>query len=135
MAEISSGLIYADILTARQALATYKENPRIKDIKNIAAYHLQQAAEKMIKAQIYRSGHPYKDREMYTHNLALLIAYTERNNIAVYIPEHIRKNSHIITGWEAGSRYDIHFSVRIDTLEKCLEVIEEWYKSICRKLK
>ncbi|MCD7745588.1 MAG: hypothetical protein LUI13_09965 [Lachnospiraceae bacterium] len=37
MAEISFGLIYADILTSRQALTTYKENPRIKDIKNIAA--------------------------------------------------------------------------------------------------
>lgn len=59
MAEISYGLIYADILTSRQALTTYKENPRIKDIKNIAAYHLQQAVEKLIKVQIYRSGFPY----------------------------------------------------------------------------
>lgn len=30
MAEISYGLIYADILTSRQALTTYKENPRNK---------------------------------------------------------------------------------------------------------
>ena len=51
-------LIKADIIMARQGIELYKSN-EIKEVKNQAAYHLQQAAEKMIKIQIYRSGVPY----------------------------------------------------------------------------
>lgn len=46
--ELSMGLIKADLLTARQGIIMYK-NKEIKKVKNQAAYHLQQAAEKMIK--------------------------------------------------------------------------------------
>ncbi len=76
---ISKGLIYADILTARQALNTYKENPKLKDIKNICAYHLQQATEKLIKSQIYNSDFQYNDRDLYTHDIAALISYVDIN--------------------------------------------------------
>ena len=50
--KLTKGLIRADIIAARQAIAYYDEK-QIKDIKNIAAYHLQQAAEKLIKIQLY----------------------------------------------------------------------------------
>ena len=109
MHKISSGLIYADILTARQALNTYKESPKLKDIKNICAYHLQQATEKLIKSQIYSSGFKYNDRDLYTHNIAVLIAYAEKNNISVEIPQFIETNSHIITSWEADMIYIFQF--------------------------
>ena len=52
---LTKGLIKADLITAKQAIDYYEEK-RIKDIKNIAAYHLQQATEKLIKYQIYSSG-------------------------------------------------------------------------------
>ena len=39
-------LIKADIIMARQGIELYKSN-EIKEVKNQAAYHLQQAAEKM----------------------------------------------------------------------------------------
>ena len=123
MHKLSRGLIYADILTARQALNTYKENSKIKDIKNICAYHLQQAVEKLIKAQIYISGYQYNERDLYTHNIAALIAYIEKNSIPVIIPHFIDIN-----------RYDMHFSIRADTLEKYLRVIDEWYESVKQKL-
>ncbi len=127
---ISKGLIYADILTASQALNTYKENPKWKDIKNICAYHLQQAAEKLIKSQIYNSGFEYDNRELYTHDIAALLSYIEINQISVEIPKLIVQNSHVITSWEAGSRYDMHFSIRVDTLEKHLQIINQWYESV-----
>lgn len=50
--EINPGIIKADIVTAYQSISYFKEH-KIKDIKNIAAYHLQQAIEKLIKIQIY----------------------------------------------------------------------------------
>lgn len=39
---LTKGLIKADIIAARQAIE-YFEQKQIKDIKNVAAYHLQQA--------------------------------------------------------------------------------------------
>ena len=50
---LTKGLIKADLITAKQAIDYYEEK-RIKDIKNIAAYHLQQATEKLIKYQILK---------------------------------------------------------------------------------
>lgn len=36
----------------------------------------------------------------------------------------------MITDWEAGSRYDIHFSIRIDTLKKMYQIVNEWYGEV-----
>ena len=122
---LTLGMVRADLIAARQAIAYYEEQG-VKDIKNIAAYHLQQAAEKAIKYQVYRSGMPYEDRSMYTHNLEKLILYAETKQISVIIPEYIRTHSLILTDWEAGSRYDVAFSIRIDALKRCFTVIEAW---------
>ena len=108
---ISKGLIYADLLTARQALSTYKENPKLKDLKNICAYHLQQATEKLIKSQIFNSGFQYNNRDLYTHDIAALISYIEKNEMSVKIPK-------------------MHFSIRVDTLERHLRIINEWFDSL-----
>ena len=57
----------ADIIAAKQAIE-YFEQKGIKEIKNIAAYHLQQAAEKLIKYQIYQGLESTDNRRMYTHD-------------------------------------------------------------------
>ena len=67
---------------------------------------------------------------MYTHQIEKLILYADSLGINPIIPQYIRENSLIITAWEAGSRYDIGFSIRIDTLKKCYDVISEWLKKI-----
>ena len=51
----TKGIIKVDLIAARQAMDYYKEKG-IKDIKNIAAFHLQQAAEKLIKYQDIQKG-------------------------------------------------------------------------------
>lgn len=73
---LAKGLIKADIIAAKQAIDYYDTNG-IKDIKNVAAYHLQQATEKLIKYQIYRSGETINNSQMYTHNIERLIVYGE----------------------------------------------------------
>ena len=40
--KISPGIVRADIIASKQAIEYYKEH-NIKDIKNVAAYHLEQA--------------------------------------------------------------------------------------------
>ena len=126
---LTKGLIKADIIAARQAIEYFEKN-NVKDIKNIAAYHIQQAVEKIIKYQIYKSGVSINNAQMYTHNIEKLIIYGDLLNIQVYVPDYIRTNSLKITDWEAGSRYDIGFSIRIDTLKKTYNSITEWFSKI-----
>ena len=127
--KLSKGLIKADIIAAKQAIEYFDSNHN-RDIKNIAAYHLQQAAEKLIKIHIYNKCNQVNNAQMYTHQIEKLILYADSLGINPIIPQYIRENSLIITAWEAGSRYDIGFSIRIDTLKKCYDVISEWLKKI-----
>ncbi|MBR5967890.1 MAG: hypothetical protein IK001_04760, partial [Lachnospiraceae bacterium] len=59
-----------------------------------------------------------------------LMEYAEAEGIDIIIPEYIKDHSNAITEWEAGSLYDLSFSIRIDTLKKCYEIITEWEKQI-----
>ena len=43
---LTKGIIKADLIAAKQAIE-YFQQKGIRDIKNIAAYHLQQAADMM----------------------------------------------------------------------------------------
>ena len=87
---LSKGIIKADIIAARQAIAYFDEK-QLRDIKNVAAYHLQQAAEKLIKLQIYTHCGNAGNRQLYTHNIEHLIAYADSLDFGVIIPEFIRE--------------------------------------------
>ena len=123
------GLIKADIIAAKQAIAYFEEN-KIRDIKNIAAYHIQQAMEKLIKIQVYCKSNDYDNHKMFNHNLEKLILYAETLDIDLYVPKYVRDNSLVITDWEAGSRYYVGFSIRIDTLKKAFNEAECWYNKL-----
>lgn len=126
---LSMGLIKADIIAAEQAIKYFEEN-NIKDIKNVAAYHIQQAMEKLIKIQVYSNCVECDNHKMYTHSIEKLAMYADSLNIESYIPKYVRDNSVFISDWEAGSRYDVAFSVRIDTLKKALTETKLWYEQI-----
>ena len=126
---LTKGIIKADLIAAKQAIE-YFQQKGVKDIKNIAAYHLQQAAEKLIKLQIYKSVADVNNSQMYTHNLDRLILYAESLEVSIDVPSYIREHSVQISDWEAGSRYDVGFSIRIDTLERTYEVISEWERNV-----
>ena len=126
---LTKALIKADIITAKQAIEYYQAH-NIKDIKNIAAYHIQQAVEKLIKYQIYRSGIRINNSQMYTHNIERLILYGDSLNINLDVPGYVRKNSIKISDWEAGSRYSVAFSIRIDTLITAYDVVKEWFERL-----
>ncbi len=126
---LTMSLIKADIVAARQAV-NYYENSNLKDIKNVAAYHLQQATEKLIKIQIYSKAENLNYANMYTHNIEKLLAYSEKLDISIYVPKYIEDNSLVLTEWEAGSRYNVGFQIRISTLKKTLNEIEKWYEEI-----
>ncbi len=105
---LTMSLVKADIVAAKQAI-DYYEKTKYKDIKNIAAYHLQQASEKLIKIQIYSKADNLNYANLYTHNIEKLLAYSEKLDISIYVPQFIRENSLVLTEWEAGSRYNVGF--------------------------
>jgi hypothetical protein len=72
----------------------------------------------------------YDNKSLYTHNIKTLILYAESLNIGIVVPDYIRKNSSVISDWEAGSRYDVGFSIRIDILKKTSEVIGNWLDAV-----
>ena len=115
--DLSMAIIKSDILMAKQGIDLFKDKG-IKEIKNQTAYHLQQATEKLIKIQVYSSGVEYNNKSMFVHNIDSLSAYADSLSIDVDIPIEVRDNAVTISDWDASGRYDLHFSVRIDTLEK-----------------
>ncbi len=84
----------------------------------------------MIKIQIYSKADNLNYANLYTHNIEKLLAYSEKLDISIYVPQFIRENSLVLTEWEAGSRYNVGFQIRINTLKKTLSEIEEWYEQI-----
>ena len=126
---LTTGLIKADLIAAGQAI-DYFEKTSNRNIKNIAAYHLQQATEKLIKYQIYKVTANPNNAKLYTHNIEKLIIYADSLNKEIDIPAYVRRRSLEITEWEAGSRYDIGFSARIDTLKRTHSEIEIWLARI-----
>lgn len=90
----------ADIKAAQLALKAVKNKEgNEKATKGIAAYHAQQAIEKMVKSEIYRVSPNINPRQKYTD-------------------------------WEAAGRYDLHFSVRIDSIEKAIRLAQSWMKEL-----
>lgn len=127
---LSMGMVEADLRAAGRAIESYKVNNSKYD-KNVAAYHIQQAVEKLIKIQIYAmSDGDFVDRALYTHQIDRLIHFAESNKLECIVPKYIRENSVLISEWEVSGRYDLHFSVNVKTLEAALNVTMDWYEEV-----
>ncbi len=74
--ELNKLQIKADIVLAENALKEAKSStPKLaKYLKGQVGYHLQQAAEKLIKIQIYKSGKNIDYSKLYKMELYLLPA-------------------------------------------------------------
>lgn len=127
---ISIGQIQADLFVVRELLSMIDSIPSSKSkyYKGLAAYHLQQSVEKLIKYQIYESESDIDNYRIYKHSIDELILYGESLDIDLFVPVWIRNKSLIITDWEAKGRYDMHFVVRKDTLVRCYNEVNLWIK-------
>ena len=114
----------ADLVLARQAICNYKENTNLKDMKNLASYHVQQAIEKMLKYCIY-NNQGNNVQELYTHNLDILIK-VHCSNLGIDVPKKIAKNAKEYTRWEAESRYALKYSINIASVISALTEAEDW---------
>ncbi|MBO5564739.1 MAG: HEPN domain-containing protein [Lachnospiraceae bacterium] len=132
--ELSIVQVKGDLVLAGAAIkaAEKAEKHLSKAMKGQAAYHLQQAAEKLIKIQLYASGKKLDNAKLYKHSLKDLLKYAQSISVQIFLPAYINKNNEIITRWEAQGRYDLHLSVRMDTLKKCYQEISDWYDAMRR---
>ena len=130
--ELNKLQIKADLIVAENALQEAKRStPKLaKYLKGQMGYHLQQASEKLIKIQIYRSGVEIDNAKLYKHDLQYIINYAESKGISLVIPEYVKKNAMVISTWEAEGRYDVHIVVKFPQLEKAYAVIAEWYQHL-----
>lgn len=119
----------ADKHTAWSALNEVRnKGNNIKAIKGIAAYHAQQAIEKTIKSETYRVAPNINPRKLYTHKIYDLCS--TKTGYGISVPKEIAKNAGMYTDWETGGRYDLHFSVRADSVEKALRLAQNWIKDM-----
>lgn len=119
----------ADIKAAQSALKAVKNREgNEKATKGIAAYHAQQAIEKIIKSEIYKVNPNINPRQMYTHKIFDLCNIANMNGVKV--PKEIWMNAQMYTDWEAAGRYDLHFSVRIDSIEKAVTLAQKWINDL-----
>ena len=119
----------ADIAIAK-LLLTPDGNPTNDEmITDQAAYHVQQAIEKILKFQTEMMGIPYRK----THNLIGLISELENNGFTV--SDELKMRSFIISDWEASSRYNDDFIVVKSDIQKAIDLYEELRSDILSGLR
>ena len=125
---LSVAQVDADLFMAASAIqkAETISSKAGKHLRGLAGYHLQQAAEKMIKIQIYDSGVQIDHSKMFRHSLDDLIGYASSLAIPLIIPTWVDEKKYVITSWEAEGRYNLHFVVRMDTLKRCYSELIQW---------
>ena len=125
---LSVAQVDADLFMAASAIqkAETISSKAGKHLRGLAGYHLQQAAEKMIKIQIYDSGVQIDHSKMFRHSLDDLIGYASSLAIPLIIPSWVDEKKYVIISWEAEGRYNLHFVVRMDTLKRCYSELIQW---------
>lgn len=117
----------SNIIMARQAISAFKTIKQ-KDLKNGASYHTQQAIELILKYCIYSNVKYNKNnshiQQIRIHDLNRLIQQY-CIPLGIYVPRKIVKNAMMYSSWEAESRYSLHYSVRVDSIENALNETEQ----------
>lgn len=118
-----------DIRLFRSALMDYEtaamiwRNPYNDEmILNNAAYHLQQAVEKILKGALECVGVTIPN----THKISKLVKMISDNGANLVITDWIDDHSEMLGEWEAQARYDMDFLVEKRKLDTALIEIQKF---------
>lgn len=89
-------------------------------ILNNAAYHLQQAVEKVLKGALECVGVTVPN----THKISKLVKMVSDNGANLIITDWIDDHSEMLSEWEAESRYDMDFLVEKRKLDAAIKEIQ-----------
>ena len=120
--DVKSNLItlaQADVEVSELILGT--TNDELK--QNMAAYHTQQAIEKIIK-QLIIDKRGFGNIE---HDLGQLVADAKSEGIV--IPEWVEENSYEISRWATTIRYNSNFKTNRDSIDSFNKLIKEWLEA------
>lgn len=91
-------------------------------ILNNAAYHLQQAVEKVLKGALECVGITVPN----THKITKLVAMVMNHGANLIITDWIDDHSEMLSEWEAETRYNMDFLVEKRKLDRAIKEIERF---------
>ena len=110
----------ADLRRATLALGTTND----EIMQNMAAYHTQQAIEKIIKNELV-AARGYAGVE---HDLNILVADAKASGVTV--PEWVDQNSYEISRWATTIRYNSNFRTNRDAIVQYGALAAEWLEEL-----
>ena len=93
-------------------------------ILNNAAYHLQQAVEKVLKGALECVGVTVPN----THKITRLIDMIVNNGANLIVTEWLDDHSEMLSEWEAETRYNMDFLVEKRKLDRAIREIHMFFK-------
>ncbi|MXP76058.1 HEPN domain-containing protein [Lachnospiraceae bacterium WCA-9-b2] len=93
-------------------------------ILNNAAYHLQQAVEKILKGALECVGVTVPN----THRISKLVKMVYDNGANLTLTDWIDEHSEMLSEWEAQTRYDMDFLVEKRKLDAAMEEIRIFFE-------
>lgn len=93
-------------------------------ILNNAAYHLQQAVEKVLKGAVECVGVTVPN----THKITKLLSMIRDNGANLVITDWIDDHSEMLSEWEAEARYNMDFIVEKRKLDRAMEEIGIFFR-------
>lgn len=93
-------------------------------ILNNAAYHLQQAVEKVLKGALECVGITVPN----THKITKLLSMVFNHGVNLVITDWIDDHSEMLSEWEAESRYNMDFLVEKRKLDRAVKEIQIFFE-------
>ena len=93
-------------------------------ILNNAAYHLQQAVEKVLKGALECAGVTVPN----THKITKLLSMIRDNGANLVITDWIDDHSEMLSEWEVETRYNMDFIVEKRKLDRAMEEIGIFFR-------
>lgn len=133
--KIGINTIQGCLATSRAAFLLYRETGMI-GCNSVAAYLIQQTAEKLIKVQIPPKGlvgvSEKESAKFRTHNLQLLVRLFKKYNWPLIYNDYIKSIDAMVTSWNTKGRYQEDFRVDDNILNTCHVELVYWFDYVRR---
>lgn len=96
-------------------------------MQNSAAYHTQQAVEKMMKSVIAKYGH----RANLTHNITALSK--DMDELGLSYPDWLRERDDELTSWSTTIRYNANFKSDYEEIAETIRLAKEWLDKLIKE--